>query len=53
MSQNKEEFEELNRKEKLLSQAAKILSVSESDLPRVVDRFLKEIGEMKSKSQIS
>lgn len=50
MLQNKEEFEELNRKEKLLKEAARILSVNEQDLPRVVDRFLKEIGEMKSKS---
>lgn len=49
MSQNKKEWEELNKKEKLLREAAEILSVSDTDLPRVVDRFLKEVEEMRSK----
>lgn len=47
MSQNKKEWEDLNRKEKLLREAAQILSVSEKDLPRVIDRFLKEVEEMR------
>jgi len=41
------EWEELKRKERLLRQAAAVLSVGEKDLPRVVERFLKEIEEMK------
>jgi hypothetical protein len=47
---SKKEWEELNKKEKILRESAKILSVEEKDLPRVIDRFLKEIEEMKSKS---
>ena len=43
-------WEKLNEKEKILREAARILSVEEKDLPRVVERFLKEIEEMKSKS---
>jgi len=49
MSQNKNEWEELNRKEKLLKSAAQILSVSDKDLLRVVERFQKEIEELKSR----
>lgn len=49
-SMTKKEWDELNEKEKLLRQAAEILNVPEKDLPRVIDRFLKEIEEMKSKS---
>lgn len=47
MSQSKMSFEQLNEKEKILREAARILSVPEKDLPRVIDRFLKEIEEMK------
>ena len=50
MSLDKKEWEELNRKEKLLREAAAILSVEEKDLSRVVERFLKEIEEMRAKS---
>lgn len=46
---SKKEWESLNEKEKILREAAKILSVEEKDLPRVIDRFLKEIEEMKFK----
>lgn len=49
MSRN-DEWKGLNRKEKILKEAAGILSVSEGDLPRVVERFLKEIEEMRSRS---
>lgn len=45
---NKKEWEELKEKEKLLKKAAEILRVEEKDLPRVVDRFLKEIKEMEN-----
>ncbi len=48
MLQNKREWEKLNRKEKILKEAARILSVEEKDLPRVVERFLKEIKQMKT-----
>ncbi len=40
------EWEELKKKEKLLKKAAEILKVEEKDLPRIVDRFMKEIEEM-------
>jgi hypothetical protein len=49
MSQ-KTEWEELNRKERLVREAAAILSVGDKDLSKVVDRFLKEIEEMKKSS---
>ena len=45
MSVEKEEWESLKRKEKLLKKAAATLRVEEKDLPRVVDRFLKELKE--------
>lgn len=41
--------EDLNRKEKIVSKAAAILSVDEKDLVRVLERFLREIEEMESK----
>lgn len=50
MSLNKKEWEDLNKKEKLLREAAATLSVEEKDLPRVVDRFLKEVEEMRARS---
>lgn len=46
----KSELDKLDKKEKILREAAKILSVDEKDLPRVIDRFLKEISEMKKSS---
>lgn len=42
---SKKEFLELKEKEKLLKKAAEILRVEDKDLPRVVDRFLKDISE--------
>jgi len=45
MSQSSE-WEELNRKAGLVAEAARILSVSEKDLPRVVERFLREMEKM-------
>ena len=45
----KEEFLVLKNKEKLLRKAAQILRVNDVDLPRIVDRFLKEIEEMNKK----
>ncbi len=42
---NKTEWQELKSKEKILKRAAEILKVEEKDLPRVVDRFLREIKE--------
>ncbi len=50
MSQSDYDWEQLNRKEKILKEAARILSVSEKDLPRVVERFMNEIREMESKN---
>jgi hypothetical protein len=46
MSQ-KSECEELIRKERLVREAAAILSVGDRDLLKVVERFLKEVEEMK------
>ena len=43
------EVEELLKKDKVLREASKILRVKEEDLPRVIDRFLREIEEMKKK----
>jgi alanyl-tRNA synthetase len=51
MSLSRKEFENLNEKENLLREAANILSVEEKDLPRVIERFLKEIEEMKAKTK--
>ena len=46
----KSQIQTLNEKEKILKKAAEILRVNGMDLPRVVDRFLKEIEEMNKKS---
>ncbi|MEM5793348.1 MAG: hypothetical protein QXY45_03265 [Candidatus Aenigmatarchaeota archaeon] len=43
------EWIDLKRKEKILKEASKILSVEPQDLPRVIQRFLKEIEEMDQK----
>lgn len=45
---DRKEWEKLKKKEKLLKMAAEILRVEEKDLPRVIDRFMKEIEDMKS-----
>ena len=46
---SREEFEELKEKEKILKEASKILRVEDKDLPRVVERFLREIKEMEER----
>ena len=46
MSLNKEEIENLSKKESILKKAAQILGVEDKDLPRVIDRFMKEIEQM-------
>jgi len=46
---SEQEFKELKKKEKLLKQAAAILKVEEKDLPRVVERFKRELKEMEEK----
>jgi alanyl-tRNA synthetase len=46
---SKKEWEKLKKKEKILKEAAKILRVEEKDLPRVIERFKKEIKEMEEK----
>jgi len=43
------EWQKLKKKGKLLRQATSILKVEEKDLPRVVERFQKEIKEMDNK----
>lgn len=48
---NKQEFEELKEKGEILKKAASILRVDEKDLPRVVERFKKEIKEMEEEIQ--
>ena len=42
-------FQALKNKEKMLKKAAEILRVNDVDLPKVVDRFLREIEEMNHK----
>lgn len=46
---SKKEWQNLKKKSKILEKAAEILRVEEKDLPRVVERFQKEIKEMKEK----
>jgi len=46
---SKEEWQKLKKKEKLLNEALKILKVEYKDLPRVIDRFMREIKEMNDK----
>jgi len=45
---NFKEFKELSEKEKLLKKTTEILRVEDKDLPRVIDRFQREIKEMES-----
>ncbi len=47
MSISKEEWKKLVEKEKILRKAARVLRVEDKDLPRVVERFKKEIEEMR------
>ena len=49
---SKIQFLDFKKKEKLLKKAAEILRVDEKDLPRVIDRFLKEIEEMNKKLNV-
>jgi len=44
-----EEFNELKRKYKILREAAKVFRVEDKDLPRVVERFKKELEEMRKR----
>lgn len=44
-----EDFKILKEKAKILKKGARILRVEEKDLPRVIERFKKEIEEIKSK----
>lgn len=46
---SKKEWEELKRKAKMLKDAAKVVSVEDRDLLRTIERFQKEIEEMKKK----
>jgi alanyl-tRNA synthetase len=46
---SEKEWNKLKRKEKLLKEAASILRVEDKDLPRVIERFKKEIKEMDEK----
>ena len=45
-----EEFNELKRKYKILREAARVFRVEDKDLPRVIERFKKELEEMKRTS---
>lgn len=46
---NEKEWQELKRKEKILKEIANIFRVEEKDVPRITQRFLNEIEEMKQK----
>lgn len=43
----KKRWDELKEKEKLLKQACAVLKTEEIHLPKTVERFLKEINELK------
>jgi alanyl-tRNA synthetase len=43
------ELEDLKKKEKILKEASEVLRVEEKDLPRVIERFQREIKEMEEK----
>lgn len=47
MQMSEKEWQELKEKERLLNKALTILRVEPKDLPRVVQRFLGEVKEMK------
>ena len=44
-----QELKELEKKEKLLRQAAECVRVQEKDLPRVIERFKRELKEFEEK----
>jgi len=44
-----DKMKELKEKERILKEAADSIRVQEKDLPRVVERFQKELIEMKDK----
>jgi len=46
---SKKEWQELKKKSKILEKASEILHVEEKDLPRVIERFQREIKEMEEK----
>jgi hypothetical protein len=43
-------IDELRKDSLILKKAAEILGVEDKDLPRVIDRFAREIAEMKKSS---
>jgi hypothetical protein len=43
---SKREWQKLKKKSKILEKTAEILRVEEKDLPRVIERFQREIKEM-------
>lgn len=45
----KDDIKLLKKKAKILREASTILRVEDSQLPRVVERFLQELKEMESK----
>jgi len=49
MEISEKDWEQLKNKEKLLKQSAEILHVDEKDVPRVLERFLKELEEIENK----
>jgi alanyl-tRNA synthetase len=50
---SKKEWKELKKKARLLKDAAQAVSVEDKDLLRTIERFQKEIEEMKRKRQES
>jgi alanyl-tRNA synthetase len=49
---SKKEWEELNEDDKILKKALEIFRVEAKDLPRVVERFQREIREMEEKLRV-
>jgi len=46
---SKKEWQELKKKARLLKDAAQVVSVEDKDLLRTIERFQKEIEDMKKK----
>lgn len=49
MQMSDKEWHELKEKERLLTKALAVLRVEPKDLPRVVQRFLREVEEMEKR----
>lgn len=49
MAEKKENIEELKKKAELLAETAAELGTEEAHIPKVIERFQKELAEMRAK----